>query len=220
MSKTLTTLLAGAALLFTAGAAAAFAPDAAQDRAEAARQAAEDARAAAEEARDRADEAREKARAARDHARREVRIYRGDADGGVYVFHGGDRAEHLRTILQLRPDQETALKTYLDAVNAKQVWNRDFGWRHDKDDARTTPERLAEMEQRMAEQQAAMRRRIDATKAFYGQLDEKQRKVFDALPMLMFSGPGFGPMLMPILHTPEPPAPPVPPKPPAPPRGL
>ena len=74
----------------------------------------------------------------------------------------------------------------------------------------------------MAEQQAAMKKRIDATRAFYGQLDEKQRKVFDAMPMLMMAGPGFGPMLLPIAHRahfpPEKFQHPLPPEPPAPPR--
>lgn len=219
MSKILTTLLAGSALLLTAGGAVAFAQPAG-DSVEAARQAAADARVAAEAARERAEEAREKAQEAREKARREVRVYRGHPDGDVHVFRGGDRAEHLRTILQLRPNQEAALKTYLDAVSNKQVSGRHYTWRFDRDDARTTTERLAEMEQRMAEQQASMRQRIEATKAFYAQLDEKQRKVFDAMPMLMFAGPGFGPMLMPIMHMPAPPAPPAPPKPPAPPQGV
>lgn len=218
MSKTLTSILAGTALLLTAGGAVAARDPSAP--AEAARQAADDARRAADAARQEAEQAREKARDAREAARREVRIYRGGPDSGVYVFRGGDRAEHLRTILQLRPEQEAALKTYVEAVGSKNAsdggvyrWDR-------KDGPTTTPERLARMEQRLAEQQAAARRRIDATKAFYGQLDEKQRKVFDALPMLMFAGPGFGPMLMPILHHAEPPEPPVPPRPPKPPRGL
>lgn len=238
MSKTLTQLLAGAtALTLVAGAGAAVA----QAPEDAARQAAEDARAAAtthgrdtgREARDTAREARDAAREARDRARdgaeearrgaedarraanevrREVRIYRnGDGDKQVFVFRSGDREEHLRTMLQLRADQEPALKAYLEAAGRGGP-HGDHMVRFDRcgEDARTTPERLVEMEARMAEQQAAMRRRIDATKAFYGQLDDKQKKVFDSLPMLMFAGPGFGPMLLPVDH--RPPAPPAPPK--------
>lgn len=210
MSKILTPLLAGAALLAGGGAVAS-----AHEPAAAAREAAEDARAAAAQAR--AD-----ARAARDEARREVRIYRGGPDAGVYVMRGGDRAEHLRTILQLRPDQDAALKTYLEAVTPTSDALRAVDRIERRDEAPTTPERLARMEQRLAEQQAGMRQRIDATRTFYGQLDARQKKVFDALPMLMFAGPGFGPMLMPAMHMPPPPAPPAPPPPaaPEPPRGL
>jgi hypothetical protein len=229
MSRTLTPLLAGvAAITLLTGAGAAFA----HDPQEAARQAVEDSQVAAdlarEQARETAREARETARKARDaareaigEARREVSIYRGGHDkGDVFVFRGGDREDHLRTMLQLRPNQEPALKAYLEAVG------RGGGVRGDhvvhldrRTGAQTTPERLAEMEAKLAEQQAAMRRRIDATKAFYGQLDDKQRKVFDSMPMLMFAGPGFGPMLLPVTHhMPAIPAPPAPPAPPVPPR--
>lgn len=220
MSKTLVPWLAGAAAvaLLAAGSVAT-----AQDPAGAARQAAADARVAADKARVTAQDAREKAEKARkyaheaaDKARKEVRIYRsGGKDGDVFVFRSGDRSEHLRTILQLRPEQETALKTYLEAVG--HGGHRDYMVRFDRDRAagKTTADRLAEMEAKMAEQQAAMRTRIDATKAFYAQLDDRQKKVFDSMPMLMFAGPGFGPMLLPVgVHMPVPPAPPAPPVPP------
>jgi hypothetical protein len=224
MSKSLTTLLASAvALTLVAGAAVAQAPeDAARQAAEDARAADLQARASTREARDAAREARDAARDARDRARhgadevrREVRIYRsGDGDQHKFVFRGGDREEHLRTMLQLRADQEPALKVYLEAVGRGGP-HGDHMVRFDRraDSPLTTPERLVEMEARMAEQQSAMRRRIEATKAFYGQLDDKQKKVFDSLPMLMFAGHGFGPMLLPVAHRPPaPPAPPAPPK--------
>lgn len=221
MSKTLVPWLAGAAAisLLTAGGVAV-----AQDPGEAARQAAEDAREAAERARVTAQDAREEAEKARKYAheatekaRKEVRIYRGGKDGDVFVFRSGDRSEHLRTILQLRAEQEPALKTYLEAVG--HGGHRDYMVRFDRDQStsRTTADRLAEMEAKMAEQQASMKKRIDATKAFYAQLDERQKKVFDSMPMLMFAGPGFGPMLLPVGHIP--PVPPVPPVPPAPPKA-
>lgn len=221
MSKTLTKLLAGAAALTLVAGAGAAVAQAPQD---AARQAAEDASAAAAHARDTHREARDTARDARDSARearrtadevrREVRIYRGgDNDKQVFVFRGGDREDHLRTMLQLRADQEPALKVYLEAVGRGGP-HGDHLVRFDRrgDSLLTTPERLVAMEARMAEQQAAMRQRIEATKTFYGQLDDKQKKVFDSMPMLMFAGPGFGPMLLPVDHWP--PKPPAPPKPP------
>ena len=214
MSKPIPLVVGAAAITLLAGASAAFA----HDPREAARQAAEDTRVAADQAREQAREAREKARDAREkaleaaeQARREVRIYRGDHKGDAFIFRGGDREDHLRTMLQLRSDQEPALKAYLDAVG-KGSHRPDHVVHVDKRAAgRTTTERLAEMEAKMAEQQAAMRRRIDATKAFYAQLDDKQRKVFDSMSMLMFAGPGFGPMLLPVMTPPVPPVPPVPP---------
>lgn len=230
MSRTLVPILAGAAAItLMAGAGAAFA----HDPQEAARQAAEDSRIAVERAQDTARGARESAREAReaarkareharqavDEARREVRVYRGGQDGDIFVFRGGDREDHLRTMLQLRPNQEPALKAYLEAVG-QGSWRGDHVVHFDRrTGARTTAERLAEMEAKMAEQQAAMRRRIEATKAFYAQLDERQKKVFDSMPMLMFAGPGFGPMLLPVTHhMPAIPAPPAPPAPPPAPR--
>ncbi|WP_337185881.1 Spy/CpxP family protein refolding chaperone [Phenylobacterium sp.] len=203
MRKTLTWLAAGAAFALASGHA--LARDKAQDPHETLRQAAEDARAAA--GRTRADEARDPSK---EKTRREVRVYRhGDRD--VVVSRGGDRTERLRTLLQLRPDQEPALKAYVEAVGKgggrEPVVRLDRGG-----DARTTPDRLAAMEVRMAEQQAAMKVRIAATRTFYAQLDDKQRKVFDALPMLMFAGPGFGPMLVPVAHAPAAPLPPEPPR--------
>lgn len=155
--------------------------------------------------------------------RREVRIYRHDggpsdgrmmgADGPhrIVVMKGGDRSEQLRTLLQLRPEQEGALKTFMDAVAPP----KDGGpmRRPDRmDSERTTGERLAEMESRMAEHQAEMRQRIAATRAFYDQLDARQKKVFDAMPMRMFAGPGFGPMPLTIVHRMAPPPPPAPPR--------
>ena len=111
----------------------------------------------------------------------------------------------------MEPVTDAFIETLLEAVG-KGSWRGDHVVRFDKGSgASTTAERLAEMEAKMAEQQAAMRRRIDATKAFYAQLDDRQKKVFDSMPMLMFAGPGFGPMLLPVMHMPLPPEPPVPP---------
>jgi len=91
-------------------------------------------------------------------------------------------------------------------------------------DERTTLQRLDEMQARAAEQKTDMDRKVAAIRTFYAQLDPKQRKAFDAMPMLMMVGPNIGPMMipgpMPIhFREPLPPLPPVPPVPPAPPRS-
>lgn len=189
MSKPTMWLLAGAAITFAAGATAAQTPHTAQ------RQATEDSAAALE------------ARPDRDE-RRDVRVYRQDRD---FVRMG--RSEHLSDILQLRPEQEPALKAFLEATR-NDGGHRDHMVKFERDSERTTLQRLDEMQARLAEQQAETARKIAAIKAFYGQLDASQKKAFDAMPMLMFSGPSFGPQLIPVGH----PMPPMPPRPPEPPR--
>lgn len=168
---------------------------------------------------------------------RSVRIERRGRDGDrhVHVVRGGHgREQHLKDVLQLRPNQEPALKAFLEATSHRGA--RDHVVRFDhRTEGKTTTQRLAEMEAKLAEQQADSRRRIDATRAFYAQLDERQKKAFDAMPMLMMAGPGFGPMLLPgpmhmshrgpfipgtreRMRLPPEHVPPVPPAPPPPPR--
>jgi hypothetical protein len=216
-------LLAGATLALCAGAGAAVAADPRdQAQAEAERDAAQDA-------------AKGVAQRATHADRREVHVYRADDDDGPRDWARGEgRAGHLRALLQLRPNQETALRAFLDAT-APESHGRGMVRFDREGGARSTPERLAQMEARLAEQQASTRRKIEAIRAFYGQLDERQRKAFDAMPMLMMVGPDVGPMMVPIpishVRPPHmafppdrfdddapPPPPPAPPRPPKPPR--
>lgn len=104
------------------------------------------------------------------------------------------KAEHLRAALQLRPDQEPALKAFVDATSHDHGSRRDHdrrGPRADRD-ALTTPQRLDQARARMAERQAAFERRAEATKRFYAQLSPAQQKAFDALRPP--GGHGGGPM--------------------------
>ena len=100
------------------------------------------------------------------------------------------RAQHLRDVLQLRADQDGALKAYLAAIEPRD-WRKD-GQKKDLVEGPpktlTTPERL----DRETEHLARARARIDATRAFYAALSPSQKKAFDALgPM----GGGHGPMM-------------------------
>ncbi|MET0272170.1 MAG: Spy/CpxP family protein refolding chaperone [Phenylobacterium sp.] len=148
----------------------------------------------------------------------------------VIVRHGGhgpvahrghgerDQAEHLKNLLQLRPNQEAALTSYL----ASQKMDHDGMLKlADEGPAKTTPERLARMDRHLAQ----MKARLDATRRFYDQLDAGQKRAFDELPLMM--GGHMGPMRamkirhmgampgMPPMHgMPMPPARPVPPVPP------
>jgi Spy/CpxP family protein refolding chaperone len=99
------------------------------------------------------------------------------------------RAQHLRDVLQLRGDQDGALKAYLAATGPME--RKDRMERKASDTAPkplTTPERL----DRETEHLTRAKARIDATRAFYGALSPSQKKAFDALgPM----GGGHGPMM-------------------------
>jgi hypothetical protein len=190
---------------------AAAAREAAIDAAASAREQAADARARAADARAHAHEAR--ARAMEAMRENGVRV---EHDGDVTIIRmgGRDRAEHLRNILQLRPNQEAALTAYLEAMKPKEPAAR--MQRGANPGPMTTEQRLQRMEQRLAERQAAQRARIDATRRFYNQLDAGQKKAFDELPLMM------GPMdrevrMIRAMHHPMPPIPPAPPMPPVPP---
>jgi Spy/CpxP family protein refolding chaperone len=91
------------------------------------------------------------------------------------------RAEHLRAVLQLRPEQEPALRALIAALQpdpAKMEQRR-----QERGEMRnlTTPQRLDRAQARMAERQAAFTRRAEAVRKFYAQLTPAQQKAFDAL---------------------------------------
>jgi hypothetical protein len=152
---------------------------------------------------------------------RRVIVRDGDGEG----HHHMDQAEHLRTMLQLKPSQEAALTAYLAAVKPDHHKETIVEMSNRSDAPKTTTQRLADMETRLAEQTAQGKARIEATRKFYDQLEPSQKKVFDEMPMLMI-GP-MGPMMnmgnMRVMVNmegmpPMPPLPPMPPRPPAPPR--
>lgn len=94
-------------------------------------------------------------------------------------------ADQMRTLLQLRPEQESAFKAFLEATKPD---IRRFERKLDKDGKPperpkmlTTPERLDRQARRMAEHQETFQKRAAATRAFYGQLSPGQQKVFDTL---------------------------------------
>jgi protein CpxP len=104
------------------------------------------------------------------------------------------RAQHLRDVLQLRADQDGALKAYLAATGPK---DRDGDGRRDgprRDAADTPPKALTTPERldRETEHLTRAKARIDATRSFYAALSPSQKKAFDALgPM----AGGHGPMM-------------------------
>lgn len=91
------------------------------------------------------------------------------------------REQRLHDILQIKPAQEAAFKTFVSSVGSKP---RGEGRAEPKQ--LTTTERLDRMSQRLAEAQG----RITATRAFYTALSPEQRKAFDEI------GPGMGRSMM------------------------
>lgn len=127
------------------------------------------------------------------------------AQNAVYRtgFGHGDTAEHLRNMLQLKPNQESALQTYVAAMHPER---HELSKADDPMAPRTTPERLALMQKHLEEHTAMMRAQLDATRRFYDQLDPGQKKAFDELHMSASMGPMH---LVSFGHPPMPPMPPM-----------
>lgn len=91
-------------------------------------------------------------------------------------------AERLRTLLQLRPQQEAALQAYVGAVKPdREALRAKMAERRAEPRPTTTPDRIAKRQQIQGERQARIAQRDKATLAFYGQLDAKQKAVFDTI---------------------------------------
>jgi len=93
-------------------------------------------------------------------------------------------AQHLRDALQLRPDQEPALRALIAATQRPPGEHEHMGRGHEDKAAMTTPERLDRMEARMTERAARFRTHAEAMKRFYAQLSPAQQKAFDSMPMM------------------------------------
>ncbi|MDQ2860498.1 MAG: Spy/CpxP family protein refolding chaperone [Pseudomonadota bacterium] len=91
------------------------------------------------------------------------------------------QATRLRQTLRLRPDQETALQTFIHA-NAPPPGAMDRMRRQEENAANLpTPQRLDFMLANMDEMRGLMVTRMAATKRFYAQLTPAQQRAFDAL---------------------------------------
>jgi hypothetical protein len=105
------------------------------------------------------------------------------------------REERLSAALQLRPDQQPALKALMAALQPDPAKMQ--RWKADRDQADKTqvpiPERLDKMQARMAERQADFARKADAIKRFYAQLTPAQQGAFNAMPMMLGHGGRGGP---------------------------
>ena len=109
---------------------------------------------------------------------------------GMMMHHGRapnpeQRAQHLRDILQLRPDQDGALKAYVEATSPKMLVKKD------ETDGKDGPDRLVDRQppttlerlDHMSKAAEVMQKRVAATRAFYTALSPSQQKAFDALDL-------------------------------------
>lgn len=120
--------------------------------------------------------------------------------------HRRQRADELRAILNLRPDQEAAWSAFRAELEPGREGPPEPPPPIDGesgDAARTTPQRIAAMERRITEREAEFRRRAKAILAFYAVLTPQQQRAFDALGRLRH---GHGPE---AFGRPEPPGPPA-----------
>lgn len=98
------------------------------------------------------------------------------------------RAQRLRDVLQLRPDQDRALKAYVEATAPKPfVIKKEAA----KDGADPAPPTTLERLDHMTKAADAMKARAEATRAFYLALTPSQQKTFDVLGMDSRDGGGF-----------------------------
>jgi hypothetical protein len=127
----------------------------------------------------------------------------------MFMHHGRGadpekRAQRLRDVLQLRPDQDSVLKAYVEATAPKMMihkeevskekadkldkpgFDKKDGGKMEWTEAKppTTLERL----DHMTKAAEAMKARAEATRAFYTALTPSQQKTFDVLGM----GEGLG----------------------------
>lgn len=98
------------------------------------------------------------------------------------------RAQRLRDILQLRGDQDGALKAYVEATTPKIVIEKREVSKGDKggdrmERAERAPPTTLERLDRMTKAADAMKTRAEATRAFYTALTPAQQKTFDILGM-------------------------------------
>jgi protein CpxP len=100
-------------------------------------------------------------------------------------------AERLRAVLQLRPEQEPALRALIASMRPDPArMERRQAERGQPRAQLSTPQRLDRMQAHLSERQARFAQRADAIKRFYAQLSPAQQRAFDALPMGRGGGRG------------------------------
>ena len=97
----------------------------------------------------------------------------------------------LKTKLNLQAAQEPAWNTFSMSMQhpARKVQPERANF-----EKMTTPERLNQMQAMKAQRDTHMQQRVEATKAFYANLSDEQKQVFDKETARMMKGSGMHPM--------------------------
>lgn len=109
--------------------------------------------------------------------------------------HRQQATADFTTILRLKPSQQAALTSWLEAT--RPMWGERGRMGMDRSmtpGTETTAQRLDQEQARMSEREARMKTRLDATRRFYASLAPDQQQVFDALQRLHHGGMGRGGM--------------------------
>jgi len=111
------------------------------------------------------------------------------------------REQRLHDLLQIKPDQETAFRTFASSLEQPRPGRGQRqggpGQRRlgpgNEGETLTTPQRLDRAAQRLADAQQRLQKQSAAVKTFYAVLNPDQRKAFDAMGGVGFGrGGGFG----------------------------
>ena len=104
-------------------------------------------------------------------------------------FHA-ERMEHLKTVLQIQPNQQAAWDKYVQSITPQPRAKAD---RQQRPDLRklTTPERLDLAQKLRKERTAKAEQREQATRSFYASLNPSQQKAFDAIQSQRHGKPGL-----------------------------
>ena len=100
------------------------------------------------------------------------------------------QAAYMTEVLQLRANQQPALRAFLGAVAAPPGAIEKMRAQDAQMATLPTPQRLDMMLARMDDSRALMVTRIEATKRFYAQLTPAQQRTFDNLGNQSGPGPG------------------------------
>ena len=102
--------------------------------------------------------------------------------------HMQRRLESFRRILQITPAQDGAFNAWAAAMMPSPQAMQQRRALHEEMSKLTTPERIDRMRQLRTERNAAMDKRLDATKTFYAQLTPPQQKAFDEVSLRFLGG--------------------------------
>jgi len=101
------------------------------------------------------------------------------------------RMNQLKTVLQIKPEQEGAWTAFTAAMQPSAAMMAARRNLHAEMEKLTTPERIDKMQAMKAQRDAEMSKKGDAVKTFYAALTPEQKKAFDAISM-RFGGMGGG----------------------------